>query len=229
MDQHNQKKATGSSHSDFDYLVFNDGNLQVGILRHPEDAAALVAVLGDGAQIRGRDGCLLWWEGHERSSAGASYDVAAKLMRQRLVRTILDVVISLPAAPVPAQAARSAEGADVGRELEELARFPGLRRVSDSHTPKAFWQYGHRYETDVIDDEGRRCGLVVLIRKDEDGFAVYAHPQRDGRNFGAFPRRAVSEPTLRAARIESVLKACSSYQRYAERYVGRRAIGSARG
>jgi len=62
--------------------------------RFPEDAAVLVAVLGDGATIRDGDWCVreqddsrplvVWTEGREDLPAGESYDHVAEVVRQRV-------------------------------------------------------------------------------------------------------------------------------------------------
>ena len=46
----------------------------VASCKYAEDAAALVAVLGEGATIRFGHGPVLWAEGREDQSAGESYD-----------------------------------------------------------------------------------------------------------------------------------------------------------
>lgn len=58
----------------------------VAMLRYAEDAAALVATLGEGYIIRDeRDGRILWHEGREVESAVESYDAAAEIMHKRMV------------------------------------------------------------------------------------------------------------------------------------------------
>jgi hypothetical protein len=58
------------------------GNERKAACVHAEDAAALVAIFGDGATVRhGRK--VVWTEGSEDASAGASYDHAAGVMHKR--------------------------------------------------------------------------------------------------------------------------------------------------
>jgi len=68
------------------FKIFSPLGEYVASCVHLEDAAALVALYGDGAQVR--DGhtkkSTLWTEGAEQISAGESYDGAAAVMRSRL-------------------------------------------------------------------------------------------------------------------------------------------------
>ena len=68
------------------FKIFNPAGDYIGCLKHLEDAAALVAILGHGAEVR--DGHnkrnRLWMEGNEVFSAGNSYDGAAKIMVERI-------------------------------------------------------------------------------------------------------------------------------------------------
>lgn len=52
--------------------------------KYVEDAAALVAFLGDGATIRSGHRLVLWTEGKETEAAGESYDSVAATVHERL-------------------------------------------------------------------------------------------------------------------------------------------------
>ena len=58
-----------------------DGELRAAV-RHAEDAAVLVAVLGDGTTIR-RNNLIVWHEGCEAQPALESYDEVASLCHSR--------------------------------------------------------------------------------------------------------------------------------------------------
>lgn len=53
-----------------------------------EDAASMVAFLGDGATVEqiGRKGVVLWREGSETESASESFDLAAKTIHDRILK-----------------------------------------------------------------------------------------------------------------------------------------------
>lgn len=63
------------------YRIFVDNKLRAAVA-HAEDAAAFVAVLGDGAEIR-VNRKVVWREGSEAFSAGTSYDSAAEVIWAR--------------------------------------------------------------------------------------------------------------------------------------------------
>ena len=58
-----------------------DGDL-MAITKHAEDAAAFVALIGDGATVR-NGGKVLWTEGAEDIPAAESYDAAASTILER--------------------------------------------------------------------------------------------------------------------------------------------------
>ena len=63
--------------------VFNpEGELSAAV-RHAEDAGALVAVLGDGSEIR-FDNSVVWSEGKEAQPASESYDFVASTVHERI-------------------------------------------------------------------------------------------------------------------------------------------------
>lgn len=68
------------------FKIFNPQGGYIASCVHLEDAAALAALYGDGAQVR--DGhqkqYTLWTEGAEQISAGESYDMAAAIMQSRI-------------------------------------------------------------------------------------------------------------------------------------------------
>lgn len=65
--------------------VFNPNGDYIACCKHYEDAAALVALNGNGSTVRlghsKKD--TLWTEGSERISAAESYDEAAQIMIER--------------------------------------------------------------------------------------------------------------------------------------------------
>ncbi len=63
--------------------VASSGSEYVASCKYAEDAAALVAVLGDGATIRYRHKLIVWTEGEENVSAGDSYDAVATIAHER--------------------------------------------------------------------------------------------------------------------------------------------------
>ncbi len=78
------------------YFIYNEDREYVGATRFAEDAAALVAVLGDGTRISSqppvnhRKGSrydwkkfVVWLEGSETQSASESYDHVAEVVQQR--------------------------------------------------------------------------------------------------------------------------------------------------
>lgn len=69
------------------WKVFSPSGDYVGSLVHGEDAAALVAIQGEGATIRFAGHSkkhVVWTEGSEEQSAGESYDETARIMADRL-------------------------------------------------------------------------------------------------------------------------------------------------
>lgn len=94
------------------WKVFSPSNEYLGSLTHAEDAAALVAIQGNGATIRfashaKRD--TLWTEGAEAFSAAESYDETARVLDER----------------------RRANWQRARREAEERARACAKRLVDD--------------------------------------------------------------------------------------------------
>ena len=67
-----------------DYKVYGPGGLYEAACKHVESAAALVAFLGDGAQIRYRHRLTVWTEGSEPQPAAESYDYVASTVAARL-------------------------------------------------------------------------------------------------------------------------------------------------
>lgn len=61
------------------WKVKNPAGEYVAALKHVEDAAALVAIYGDGATINYQHGKALWTEGAEDQPAAESYDHVAEL------------------------------------------------------------------------------------------------------------------------------------------------------
>lgn len=67
------------------YWIYNAAGDVRGRTVYAEDAALMVAALGDGAFIvlDGRLSQVLWREGSETQSAAESYDYADEVMRER--------------------------------------------------------------------------------------------------------------------------------------------------
>ena len=55
----------------------------IAAIKYGEDAAAFVAIIGDGATVRLGHNFVLWTEGQEHISAAESYDEAAAVMHGR--------------------------------------------------------------------------------------------------------------------------------------------------
>jgi hypothetical protein len=68
------------------FHVFNSESEPIGVFVHAEDAAAMVAVLGEGACITDPGCGILWSEGSEAFSAGESYDGVAEVVHKRAAR-----------------------------------------------------------------------------------------------------------------------------------------------
>jgi len=66
------------------FKVYNPSKEYVAACKHVEDAAALVALYGDGATIRSGHTTIVWTEGQETQPAGESFDFVAELAHQRL-------------------------------------------------------------------------------------------------------------------------------------------------
>lgn len=65
------------------WKVYGSDGRKEGEAVYGEMAAAMVAVLGDGATVRTGGGQVVWREGAEEQSAGESYDTAALTMCER--------------------------------------------------------------------------------------------------------------------------------------------------
>jgi len=63
------------------FRIYARGEL-MGAVAYAEDAAALVAVMGDGAKIVTSAGTV-WREGEESQPAGESYDYVAQVIEER--------------------------------------------------------------------------------------------------------------------------------------------------
>ena len=66
------------------YKVYTPTKAYVAACKHAEDAAAIVALYGDGATIRAGHSIVLWTEGAEDAPAGDSYDHVAAVVHARL-------------------------------------------------------------------------------------------------------------------------------------------------
>ena len=65
------------------YKVYNPSGAYVASCKHAEDAAAIVNLYGNGAQIRIGHSRVVWHEGHEKETAGNSYDIVAQTVHER--------------------------------------------------------------------------------------------------------------------------------------------------
>lgn len=70
------------------FKVYNAGGFLIASCKFMEDAAALVALHGEGATIRVGRGqrSIVWTEGAEEQSAGESYDYVADVITERVGR-----------------------------------------------------------------------------------------------------------------------------------------------
>lgn len=66
------------------WRVYNSDGEYVALLKHPEDAAALVSCLGEGTTICAEHKKALWREGAEDEPASESYDHVAEVVMRRL-------------------------------------------------------------------------------------------------------------------------------------------------
>lgn len=67
-----------------DWKVYKPDGEYTAATKDPEEAAALIEFLGEGAQIKYQHHTLAWTEGKEIQPAGASYDYVAKLCEFRV-------------------------------------------------------------------------------------------------------------------------------------------------
>lgn len=67
------------------WKVYRDHEYRAAV-KYPEDAAALVAALGDGTVLRHGHGRIVWREGSEEFPAGESYDRFADVVTARAAR-----------------------------------------------------------------------------------------------------------------------------------------------
>lgn len=68
-----------------DFKIYDSDGIYQASCRHATDAAAVVAIQGDGATVRFRHRKRIWTEGENADGyAGDSYDEAAELMLSRM-------------------------------------------------------------------------------------------------------------------------------------------------
>jgi len=67
-----------------DWKVYDKDGKYIAACKDPHDAAAIVALRGDGATIRWGHRLIVWTEGQEGQSADNSYDYVDLLARKRL-------------------------------------------------------------------------------------------------------------------------------------------------
>ena len=66
------------------FKVYSSTGEYLASCKYPEDAAALIAALGDGTTIRYKHGATVWTEGNEEFPASESYDFVAEKVLERL-------------------------------------------------------------------------------------------------------------------------------------------------
>lgn len=66
------------------WKVYSGDGEYIAAVKYLEDAAALVAMRGDGTTIRYQHGVVIWREGKETQPAGESYDYVAETCRTRV-------------------------------------------------------------------------------------------------------------------------------------------------
>lgn len=66
------------------FKVYSSEGLYIAACKHAEDAAAIIAMRGEGATIRYQHGKVLWKEGSEVQPAGESYDLVSDTVNGRL-------------------------------------------------------------------------------------------------------------------------------------------------
>ena len=72
------------------FKVFDKRSIYLAACKRPEEAAVLVAFLGDGATIRDGHSTkdIVWLEGMEHQSASESYDYVATIIQERVMKKI---------------------------------------------------------------------------------------------------------------------------------------------
>lgn len=66
------------------FKIYNAGGEYVAACEYAEESACLVALLGEGAEIRDGHKDVVWREGHEEQSAAQSYDFVAETIWKRI-------------------------------------------------------------------------------------------------------------------------------------------------
>lgn len=67
------------------FKIYKSDGEYIASCKYPEDAAAIVALNGEGTTIRdGHPGRILWFEGREDQPATESWDFVATTVHQRL-------------------------------------------------------------------------------------------------------------------------------------------------
>lgn len=69
------------------YKIFNPEGEYVAACKYPEEAAALMTFLGDGAEIRDGHTKVVWTEGSELQPAAESYDFVTMKIEERTLVT----------------------------------------------------------------------------------------------------------------------------------------------
>ncbi len=64
--------------------IYTKDGEYIASFKHGEDAAILVAVLGEGTQIRNGHASVVWEEGKEEQTAGESYDFVTETIWERI-------------------------------------------------------------------------------------------------------------------------------------------------
>lgn len=66
------------------FKVYNRNKEYIAACKYAEDAAAVVALYGDGATIKYQHSWLVWTEGSEIAEAATSYDFVAQTIWNRI-------------------------------------------------------------------------------------------------------------------------------------------------
>jgi len=73
-----------------DWKVYDKNGKYIAACKEPSDAAALVALYGNGATLRYGHRLILWTEGAESQNANNSYDYVAVTVQDRLYKWQLE-------------------------------------------------------------------------------------------------------------------------------------------
>lgn len=101
----------------------------VACCKYPEDAAALVALMGEGAKVKYGHNLVVWIEGAESHSAAESYDLTAATMQQRKYAAFqesYDKVHGTKPATPRRQQMETKHATELAKAIDRLAAFDDL-------------------------------------------------------------------------------------------------------